>query len=220
MRTLTKSTFWSSLFLGILLLLVATSCSGKATPSERATLPAGYVRFHPEQGSLFEIEFDHPEKWVLLPTPSYEFNSFLIYDPLVQPAPTRPTSARYEPVKWGRIMINVYQVSNPEETVDVFVDTKLRAAKNPVPDQHGNANAESEILENLTGEIDGARLRQITIRTISEWQGEKYISISREFLFYKGDRVYSFYIIIPEKDSNNEFAKAFDYMISSIRFIR
>lgn len=217
MRTLKKILYVIKLFLGLTPFFFIISCSAKATS------PAGYIRFHPEQGSLLEIEFDYPENWVIQPDPSNELDTFLIYDPAGSMPTHQAKFQSYEPAKWGRIYITVYQVINPVEEMNKAAAVTEKWKKIPHPENiyHITAKSRSEILENLTGEIiDGAHSHQLTSRITVEWQGDKYVEIYRMFEFARGDRLYHFEIIIPEKDINNDFAKAFEYMISSIRFIR
>lgn len=194
-------------------------------PTSTTPQPAPvYIHFTPAAGSLFEVEFDYPDNWVFLDDPSYLDNTYLIYDPVIQPAPSRPKQISDFHPDWADIRITVYQVDDPKASMAEFIDIisgwALPEHRNFVISEISIWTIDAAVVEDMTTEIDGYPSHQLKMRTVDEWSGMTLIIIHRFVYIAAEDRLYSFELSVLESEQDGAFATAFEHMIESIQFIR
>jgi hypothetical protein len=211
----------------VALSFLLTTCKGPAlgNPEPKYQPPPGSILFTPAKGSSFEVQFYYPENWKLLDDPSVPGNNYLIYDPRIQPAPSRPTSNSNLSYEWGKVKIEVLKVDDPETIMEQSVEAILSffAQKNengqPVLLPYSTIElTDVTILENTTAKLEGYPSHQITAKYTFTLDGKKITKIDRDVLLAANGREYEFSMSILESEKDGPFAKGFNELIASIQF--
>jgi hypothetical protein len=207
----------SKLSLMFVITVLISSCKAQSL----STLLPGFVHFSPTNQENIKIQFNYPSSWSFRPDQSKETDSFVIYDPAIQPPPPinfNPENT-HDNWLWGSVYWGVYPKVDSVKSMAKYIDATIKPVD---PDRDMSVlrikARDKVVLESKRLRMIGCPAHRIVLKYTLDSYGDRSSTIYEKDVYIACENtLYHFELSILEEDKNGPFEKDFDALISSIQ---